>query len=308
VTASLRILAGTLALAGLSLSLTACDTSPYAAQVNSQVIKETALNSEIRAWAGNTTYVTSYDSANSTQNGGPGTTVVGAAAGTYSLSWVATILSGMIEARVVHQHLSSTGTLPDQDMLNAARSVNETSGQEWTDFSPLFRDVLVGRLADEAAASKTTVAMATLRQVYQQYVEYFFVQICVLQSSATTHDAAQAISASGGVNGARVCYDQAQLEGFPVAFKNAVMQTAVGSVSQPIQAGFGYQVVRVVSRQEQGFNAGLQRVLSVVLSNSQGSADAPVVKLIQGAHVKVNPAYGTWSSTSGVNPPHVSSS
>ncbi len=306
--ASLRVLAGTLALAGLSLSLTACDTSPYAAQVNSQVIKETALNSEIRAWAGNPTYVASYDSANSAQNGGSGTSVVGAAAGTYSLPWVAMILSGMIEARVIHQHLTATGTLPDQNMVNAARSVNETSGQEWTEFSPAFRDVLVGRLADEAAASQITVPTATLRQAYQQYLQYFFVQICVLQSTATTHAAAQAISASGGVNGAQVCYDQAQLEGYPVAFKNAVMQTAVGSVSQPIQAGFGYQVVKVVSRQEQGFNAGLQRVLSLVLSNGQGSTDPSVVKLIQDAHVKVNPAYGTWSSTSGVTPPQVSSS
>jgi hypothetical protein len=301
-------LAGTLALAGLSLSLTACDTSPYAAQVNSQVIKETALNSEIRSWAGNPSYVASYDSDNSTQNGGAGTSVVGAARGTYSLPWVATILSGMIDARVIHQHLNSTGTLPDQDMLNAARSVNETSGQEWTEFSPAFRDVLVGRLADEAAASKLSVATATLRQVYQQYIQYFFVQICVLQSTATTQAAAQAISDSGGVNGANVCYDQAQLEGFPVAFKNAVMQTAVGSVSQPIQSGFGYQVVKVVSRQEQGFNAGVQRVLSLVLSNGQGSPDPTVVKLIQDAHVKINPAYGTWSSTNGVVPPQVSSS
>ncbi len=109
---SLRILAGTLALAGLSLSLTACDTSPYAAQVNSEVIKETALNSEIRAWAGNPTYVASYDSANSTQNGGSGTSVVGAAAGTYSLPWVAMILSGMIEARIIHQHLNAAGDAP----------------------------------------------------------------------------------------------------------------------------------------------------------------------------------------------------
>jgi hypothetical protein len=304
----LRILAGTLALAGLSLSLSACDTSPYAAQVNSQVIKETGLNSEIRSWAANPTYVSSYDSASSTQNGGSGASVAGAAKGTYSLPWVAMILSGMIEARIIHQHLSSAGNLPDQDMLNAARSVNETSGQEWTEFSPAFRDVLVGRLADEAAASQLAVATATLRQAYQQYIQYFFVQICVLQSTATTQAAAQAISASGGVNGAQVCFDQAQLEGYPVAFKNAVMQTAVGSVSQPIQAGFGYQVVKVVSRQEQGFNAGVQRVLALVLSNGQGTVDPSLAKLIQGAHVKVNPAYGSWSSSSGVVPPQVSSS
>jgi hypothetical protein len=305
---SLRILGGVLALSALVLGLTACDTSPYAAQVNSQVIKETALNSEIRAWAGNPTYVSSYNSANSTQNGGSGTSVVGVAAGTYSLPWVAMILTGMIEAGVVHQHLSATGKLPDQQMVNASRSVNETSGQEWTEFSPAFRDVLTGRLADEAAASQVTVPVDTLQQAYQQYMEYFFVQICVLQSTATTKDAAQAISASGGVNGAPVCYNQAQLEGFPVAFKNAVMQTKVGSVSQPIQSGFGYQVVKVVSRQDQGFNAGVQRVLSLVLANSQGSTDTSLTKLIGSAHVKVNPAYGTWSATSGVNPPQVSSS
>ncbi len=186
--------------------------------------------------------------------------------------------------------------------------MNETSGQEWTEFSPAFRDVLVGRLADEAAVSQTTAPTATLSQAYQQYIQYFFVQICVLQSTATTKAAAQAISDSGGVNGAQVCYDQAQLEGFPVAFKDAVMQTAVGSVSQPIQSGFGYQVVKVVSRQEQGFNAGLQRVLSLVLSNGQGSTDPSLAKLIQDAHVKVNPAYGTWSSSAGVTPPQVSSS
>jgi PPIC-type PPIASE domain len=305
---SLRILGGALALAGLSLALTACDTSPYAAQVNSQVIKETALNAEIRAWAGNPTYVSSYDSANSTDNGGSGTTVVGAAAGTFSLPWVASILSGMIESSIIHQHLNSTGKLPDEQMVNASRSVNETSGQEWTEFSSPFRGVLVGRLADEAAASQATVPVATLQQAYQQYIEYFFVQICVLQSTATTNAAAQAISAGGGVNGAPVCYNQAQLEGYPVAFKNAVMQTKVGSVSQPIQSGFGYQVVKVVTRQEQGFNPGVQQVLSLVLSNSQGSGDPSLANLISSARVKVNPAYGTWSSTSGVNPPHVSSS
>jgi hypothetical protein len=305
---SFRFLAGAAALAGLSLSLSACDTSPYAARVNSQVIKETGLNAEIRAWASNPVYVQSYNSANSSQNGGSGATVVGAGSGTYSLSWVAMILSGMIESSIIHQHLVATGNLPDQEMINAARSVNETSGQEWTDFSAAFRDVLVGRLADQAAASQTTIPTATLQQTYQQYIQYFFVQICVLQSSATTESQADDISASGGLNGAPVCYNQAQLEGYPVAFKNALMQTPVGKTSQPIQSGFGYQVIKVVTRQEQGFNNGVQRVLSLVLSNSQGSLDPSVAKLIGEAHVKVNPTYGTWSSTTGVVPPGGSSS
>ena len=305
---SLRILVGAAVVSGLSVTLTACNTSPYAASVNSQVIKQTALNSELRAWAANAGYVTEFDSANSSTNGGSGATVLGSAPGTYSAGWVSEVLGSIIEAAVIHQHLAAIGKLPDQALLDAARSVSETSAAEWVGFPAAFRQTLVSRLADRAAASPTTVALATLQQAYQQYVEYFFVQVCVLQSAATTQAAAQAITASGDVNGAKVCYDQTQLENYPAAYRTAVIGSAVGDVSQPIRASVGFQVVKVVSRQEQGFTPAVQSVLSAVINSSQGTPDTSLTKLINVARVKVNPAYGTWSSTTGVTPPQLSSS
>ncbi len=294
-------------MSGLSISLTACNASPYAASVNSQVIKQTALNSELRSWSGNGDYVTAYDTANSSTNGGSGSTIAGSGPGTYSSSWVSEVLGSIIEADVIHQHLAAIGKLPDQAMLDAARSVSETSAAEWVDFPAAFRQTLVQRLADRAAASPTSVPLATLQQTYQQYMEYFFVQVCVLQSAAPTQAAAAAITGSGDVNGAHVCYDQSQLENYPAAYRTAVLGLAVDAVSHPIPTNIGYQVVKVVSRELQGLTPAVQSVLSAVLNGSQGVPETSLVQLIKAARVKVNPAYGTWSSSSGVTQPQLSS-
>ena len=88
------------------MSATACDSSPYAAKVNSQVIKQTALNAELRAWAGNSAYVAAFNNSNSST----GVTVAGDAPGTYSTTWVAGILGGMIDATVFRQRLAAIGT------------------------------------------------------------------------------------------------------------------------------------------------------------------------------------------------------
>jgi hypothetical protein len=305
---SFRIIAGAAALSAMSLSLSACDTSPYAARVNSQVIKQTALNAELRTWAGNSGYVSAFDSGNSSSSGGSGVTVRGNASGTYNSSWVSEVLGSIIEAAIIHQHLVAIGKLPDQALLDAARSVSETSAAEWVDFPSSFRQTLVERLAERAADSPTRLPLATLQTTYQQYVQYFFVQVCLQQSTATTQAAAQVISGSGDANGAAVCYDQSQLENFPAAYRTAVIGLAVGQVSQPIPTSDGFDVVKVVSRQEQGLNPAVQSVLSVVLNSSQGVPDSTLAQLTKVARVQVNPAYGTWSSSAGVTPPQISSS
>lgn len=303
---SLRILVGAAVVSGLSITLTGCNASPYAASVNSQVIKETALNSELRSWAGNADYVTGYDSANASTSGGSGATVAGSGPGTYNSSWVSEVLGSIIEADVIHQHLAAIGKLPGQAFMDAARSVSETSGPEWVDFPAAFRQTLVERLADRAAATPTSATLASLQQTYQQYIQYFFVQVCVLQSAATTQAAARGITSSGAVNGAHVCYDQTQLENYPAAYRSAVIGLAVGGVSQPIPTNVGFQVVKVVSRQEQGLTPAVESVLSAVLNSSEGVPETSLIQLIKAARVKVNPAYGTWSSSAGVTPPQLS--
>ncbi len=217
-------LAGIAALVVLALTASACDTSPYAARVNSQVIRETALNAELRAWAGNSAYVSAFNSANSTS----GLTVAGDAPGTYSTTWVAGILTGMIDANVVRQRVVATDQPPTSASQAAARSVNEISQIGWDSFSPAFRDVLVQRLADEAVLTPATVPQSSLLAAYNQYKQYFFLQLCMSQASAFSATQAASIAAQGVPHGVLSCYDQVQFEAQPSAFQSAVLPLAVG--------------------------------------------------------------------------------
>ncbi len=102
-------LAGVAALVAVSLLATACDTSPYAAKVNSQVIRQTELNAELREWAGNTAYVSAFDNGEYLHRESRS---AGDAPGTYSTTWVAGILDGMVAASVVRQRLATTEQRP----------------------------------------------------------------------------------------------------------------------------------------------------------------------------------------------------
>jgi hypothetical protein len=295
--AFLRLFAGAAALVAISLTATACDTSPFAARINSQVIKQTAVNAELRAWAGNPAYVNAFNSGNSS-----GLTVAGAASGTYSTAWVAGILSGMIDASVVGQRLHATGQVPNPATEAASRSVNAVSQPGWEQFPAPFRQTLVDRLADESTITPPTVPVATLKSVYDRYVAYFFTEICTVQSSAFNQADAQALAASGLPNGVRLCYNQAQFEAQSTAFQTAVLTTAVGTTAPPIQTIYGYVVVKVVSRDEQGFNPEVQRVLSVAILGAEGDPNPTVDPLIAKARVQVNPTYGSWKSSEVVPP------
>jgi hypothetical protein len=269
-------------------------------------LKVAGLNAELADWAGNPSYVSWFNNLNSTSNSGNGTTVAGEAKGTYSTAWVAQILNQVVVSAVVNQHLSSTGALPDEPLLQASRALSEfASPYDFNQFPQAFRQVLVERLAGEAAITPINTPVATLQKTYEQYQPYFFIQICVMQSSAFSLDEAEALQAAGVPHGAQICYSQAQLENQPQAYRTSIINLKVGQVSKPIQTSFGYVVDKVTGRTEQGFNQSVQQVLAYVLQQSQQNPE--LTSLITKAHVKVNPAYGTWSSTSGVNPPALAS-
>jgi hypothetical protein len=295
--AFLRLFAGTAALVAISLTASACDTSPYAARINSQVIKQTALNVELRAWASNPAYVNAFNSGNSS-----GVTVAGDASGTYSTTWVAGILGGMIDASVVRQRLHSTGQVPDPATTAASRSVNAISAVGWEQYSPAFRQTLVDRLADESTLTPPTVPVATLMSTYNQYLPYFFSEVCTVQSSAFNQAAAQALVASGLPNGVPLCYNQTQFEAQSTAFQTTILGTAVGKTASPIKTTYGYVVVKVVSRDVQPFSPEVQRVLSVAILSSEGSPNPTVDPLIAKARVQVNPVYGSWKPPQVVPP------
>jgi hypothetical protein len=301
---SRRLLAGAAALLAVSLTTSACDTSPYAAKVNSTVIKQTALYSELRAWAGNTDYVAAFNSSNSTTNGGSGQTIAGDGPGTYSTTWVANILSGMIAATAVAKQVAAlpNAPTPSPALLAAARSVSEISQIGWDRFSPAFRQTLVQRLANVALLTPPSVSLSTLLGVYNHYQQYFFTQICTLQAAAVTLSQAQSLAASGLANANQTCYDQPAFEGQAAAFQNATLALTVGKVAPPIPMSYGYLVVKVVSRATQPLSDDVQRVLSAAINSAQGNPNPQLNNAVAKARVQINPAYGTWKSSQVVPP------
>jgi hypothetical protein len=293
-------LAGVAALLALALTATACDTSPYAAKVNSQVIRQVELNAELRAWAANPTYVASYNQAS---NG----TVAGDAPGTYNTTWVASILGGMVDATVIRERVVATDQPPSSATLAASRTVSGLGEVGWQDFSPAFRDVLVSRVADEAVLTPVSASKSTLSNTYKQYMPYFFLQICTVSASAFSPGQAASIAAQKVPNGVSACYNQVEFEAQSMAFQTAVLTLPVGSVSPPIKTSYGYQVVRVVDKSLQPYTHDLQQVLSLVIMSSQGSGNPVVTGLLSKASVRINPAYGTWASLQ-VKPPAVPNS
>jgi hypothetical protein len=298
----LRLVAGVAALLVLSLSATACDTSPTAVVVNSQTIKQAALYSELHAWAANRAYVNVFNAAYASP-GSTGETVAGPDnPHTYSTAWVANILSGMVIASLIHQDSVSTGREPSATLVDAARAVSEIGrAPYWDQFSPTFRQILTTRLAEQAAISPVSVSTSTLQSLYTQYRTYFFGQVCLREAAAFSLAQAQ-IVAAGGVGGTVVCYDQAQFEQQPAAFQTEVRGLAVGATGSPLKTTFGYQVLTVTSRQVLGFGPAVQRALSVVYITAEGLSDPVLSSLLSKAHVKVNPAFGTWQGQQ-VTPP-----
>jgi hypothetical protein len=316
-----RLLAALAAVVALALVASACDSSPYAANVNSRTIRQTSLNAELRALASAPAYVTAVDQAAAQQ--GNSTTVVGSAPGTYNTTWVTGVLENMVVASALHQHLVATNNLPGPDMLAAARSVDAARyGVIWYQFPASLRDTQTQRDAEHAMVETTSVDATTLARTYQANQKYFFTQVCTHQIAitATNPDGsvnypdslAQATDAVGRINtgiggagGAVVCYTQPQLETQPVSFITTVMGLAPGRAAAPIKTSFGYQVIAVDSRNLLGLTPAVQRALSVALSAGQVT-DTPLIRLLTAAHVSINPQYGLWSpKTVGISPPAV---
>jgi hypothetical protein len=236
-------------------------------------------------------------------------TVVGDAPGTYGSAWVANILTGIVDSAVVQQHLVASGTLPSLSLQAVARSVSEFDHPGyWTELPVAFRQTLASRLADEAAfGGWAAVPDQTLRQGYQQFQSYFFTQVCVVDVSAFSAAAAQAIRASGQVNGARTCYSPADLEAQPASFRSTVMAGTVGAISQPISTNFGFQVVQVVSRDTIAYGPDVVQVLTAAVATTGHLPNTQLDQLVKQSHIQVNPAYGTWTSGQ-VAPPQLTSS
>ncbi len=301
----LRLLAVVGALGAVSVSLTACDASPFAATVNGHVITVNSLNHQLAAWTSNKTWVRGFDAASSPAQGGDGTTVAGTGGpGTYNSKFVGEVLATLIQVEAVHQRLASTGRLSGQDEVVASRAINEyLRGEYWGQFPQQVRDFFVERLADWGVLAQAPLDPSSLQGPFGEIQPYLFASVCVLQGSAPNQDAAAAMIFTRKVTGAEVCFDQVGLEAQPPAYQNAVRRLVNrGDISSAIKTSYGYQVLQLTKRVTPGLSPAVQRVITAA-----ENPPTEVNSIVSSAHVQVNPRYGTWANGQ-VSPPQLTNS
>jgi parvulin-like peptidyl-prolyl isomerase len=294
--------------------MTACDASPYAATIGNQEISVNQLNHQLAEYASNKAYVTSFDqsqaeNAQAAQQQGetaPAYTVAGnGGAGTYSTGFAAYVLQRDIQVDAVHQSLASGKSKfqpATADESIAARAIYEYSAPYFGSLAPDIQQILVEQLADLGAITKAPSPLSSVQQDFAEIQGNVFSSVCVKEASAFTKQAAQLIVSSGAVNGTQVCYDQQDLQAQPAAVQKAVMAlTSDGQVSGVITTSYGFEVLQLVNRQTPGLSTGVAQVISAATSSDSLTAANTI---LERAHVKINPAYGTYSSQTGqVTPP-----
>jgi hypothetical protein len=298
------------AVLGVALVASACDTSPVAATVGSQQIKQTALNAQLRALSGDQTYVAAAESS--------GATVTGDSPGTWNSSWVADVLSTQVYSAAASQYVAKHGIQPGDDVLAAARGLGEAlSGDVWLSFPASYRDQLTQLYADLAQVAPAPTDVAALMSVFDQYRADFFTEVCVRQQAFSVTGAngaidfpaslaaAQAAVTGGGLQGGTLtCYSQAEFETQPKEFVHTVKALAPGQAQAPQRTEYGYSVLGVDSRQSEEFTPAVQAVLGLGVNNGQ-AFNAALTHVLSQTRVQINPQYGTWQPASSSGPPQV---
>ncbi len=312
----------TVAASALALILlaSACDTSPTAATVGSQRIKQTALNAQLKPLAGDRAYVSFAQSR--------GVSVAGAAPNTFSSEWVASVLSQMVTASALSQYVNGHGRQPDAATLDAARGLGAGLwGDLWYGFTPSWRNLLTQAYADQAQIEPLPSDLTDVRAAFDQHRADFFTQVCVrviavsvtdangnIDFSASLVKAQEAVelynishSVSGaGINGGTVtCYSQSDFEQQPLPFIQGVRSLAPGRAQQPQRTPYGYSVLAVDSRQSETLTPEVQAVINVGLVLSSNQADTALNQVLARTRIRINPQYGTWQEGSSTQGPGV---
>jgi hypothetical protein len=331
----------------LGVSLSACSTSPPAANVNGQVITQPELSNYLRGWASSPAYVSNFDQASKAQSkqyASEGETVpaftvagTGSGPGNFGLPWTTGKLTEMVTAIAVHQYLESRHEAPSYLELTAAWSTEEAAApQVWPQLPAALRTSVSQEAAELALVQTKPANLKTAEQLYKDSLSSFWSQVCLTtvditvpgpngtvdmaasQKQATTvarelTAAASGASAPNAPVGARYCLSPEQLIEQPPVFGQQVSGLAPGKAGTVPQS-WGYEVVLVRSRTIIPFNAQVASVIGVVALGAgttaytwpvQGdSGDTGLITILKAADVKVDPAFGSWT-TALPSPPYI---
>ncbi len=328
VTVSPRRLAVAGALAGLAVAGSACNLqwSPYAAKVGSRVISPAQLDSALKQASSNTSF-----SCLLQHTGSGASSLKGAGTDTYGGSFVAYVLTNLIDAAAARAVVARQGLAEPASARSLARSQVEAAfsselvsthcGAASTNLlgqlGPLLSDSFVQLQLDEDAlaahAAKVSLTPAGIA-AYESAHPAVTRQSCLSGVFVRTLGAAGTVRAklaagasmssiiakyapSQAASGATLgCYTSGQLASISPAIDKAVSAAAVGSVAGPVAYQSAYVVMVVTSRPFEPVVAALSQIFT---SNSRAFSSR-ITSEVRRTSIEVNPQYGRWShSTTG---------
>jgi hypothetical protein len=312
----------------LCLVAAGCDSSPYAASVNGQVIKEVAFDRQLNLIGANKTFIADTIEAPAASDG-EGIQVTGQSAGSYTAAWSASVLTAMITGAAIHQYLARTDNLPNQAELDMARAVDSADYSRdlaWYRFDPALRSTIVESDAELAriVPVASNVTTADLKSLYNSSLQTsLFTNVCVRNIDVGVTNGSQvdypaslakakalvtAIDAAGvkgagnsSFGGSVICYSHGAFEQQALGLIGTVLGIKTGQAAAPQKTDDGYQVFAVPSRTLVPYGPSFIKAVSALVeadSINSGGSTLPVIKaLLAKADVKVDPAYGQWSLT-----------
>jgi hypothetical protein len=320
----------------LAGALSACSTAPPAAIVNGQAISVPQLDRWLQGWASSAAYnkaedavfyaqaEQSYEAGNTSPN--LYTVVARTGAGTgpdvFGTFWAAIELSNLITALAVHEHLEHLGEAPTAVELDAAWQAEYSANPAlWGQLSPTLRLSGAEQDADRALVNGPVAKSSTDAAFYKKYKAHFWSQVCVATANVTVpgpgggvdmaaslKEADQVASELSGhpspgaapvTGGGRFCDSPAKFIEMSSNFQTQVGAAPVGQATV-LTEKYGYEVVEVRSRTVIPYNKETAADIDIVAtgggSQNPPTGDKTVIDILAASDVKVNPAYGTWSS------------
>lgn len=269
----------------------------------------------------------------------PAFTVVGTGSGpgNFGLPWTTGKLTELVTGMAVRQYLESRHETPSYIELSAAWAGEEADlPQVWPQLPAALRSSVAQDSANLALVQTKAPNLRTAEQFYKTGLSSFWSQVCLTTLDATvsgpngtvdmaaSRKQAEAIvsqvstatsgaAASSVAVGARYCLTPEQLIEEPLEFRQQVYGLAPGKAGIVPQS-WGYEVVLVRSRTIIPFNAQVATVIGVVALGAgtdtyswpvQGdTSDTGLIKVLKAASVKVDPAFGSWT-TALPTPPYI---
>ena len=321
------------ALAGLLIVGAACTPpagSRAAATVNGDDITNQAVVDELNAIGGNEVYLTAIEKSLVT-NGGR---VRGDAAGSYDGSFVTQVLQRQINYAIVHQEIAHRGLVADDSCKSVAlQDVYSTLGSGDTDkgkavlqqFPADYQATMITRDTDvlvlQAALAGQPCVSADAAKTYYDAHKGDFDQVCLSVILLTDPTAADGIMTQlrGGTDFATVakasstdkttaatggdvgCVPKAQV---PQQLDNAVFQTAIGQVADPVTTSGGVYIIKVNDRKTPEYSEIESQAEELAATAASQALNQWYNQAITGAHVTVDGRYGTWDAANGqITPP-----